>query len=272
MTRTDIMNELAIKGMKTEKTTVVKNGVSLKGIIVRGKRNMDIAPVIYTDELIREAEAYGDDVEQVARWIMNVVEKEDRKQKKISIDNLNNRNFVLEHLMVGAQRTSEQDLVKKDSGFDGIELYLYIRVQIDNESCGSLSNVREILKALDISEEEAWEQAKKNIHSQIIIKSIPNILGLDEMVEGMPTLYVLTIKGQLKGAGAIIDKEVLRQFAKLKHTRCLGIFPSSVHEFLLMPDADEFSIEELSEVVSMVNEEIVLPEDRLSDRAYKMRF
>ena len=109
MTRTDIMNELAIKGMKTEKTTVVKNGVSLKGIIVRGKRNMDIAPVIYTDELIREAEAYGDDVEQVVRWIMNVVEKEDRKQKKFSIDNLNNRNFVLEHLMVGAQRTSEQE-------------------------------------------------------------------------------------------------------------------------------------------------------------------
>lgn len=270
MTRTDIMNALANKGIKVEKTSVVKNGVDFKAITVRGDGN--ISPIIYTDKLIRDAEAYGEDIDSVVRWIMGVVEQENKQSKALRIDDLYNREFVLEHLMVGAQRVSKQALVKKDSGFDGIELYLYICVQIDDESYGSLSDVRQILETLDIREDEAWQQAKQNMHSQIIISSISTMLGLDEMVDGIPNLYVLTIRSQLKGAGAIIDKEVLKQFAKLKHTRCLGILPSSVHEFLLMPDADEFSIEELSEVVSMVNEEIVLPEDRLSDRAYKMRF
>ena len=57
MKRQDIVNVLIERGFKAEMQENVKNGIIVEGIMIQG--DDPIAPIIYTDRLICDAEAHG---------------------------------------------------------------------------------------------------------------------------------------------------------------------------------------------------------------------
>lgn len=93
---------------------------------------------------------------------------------------------------------------------------------------------------------------------------------IDELFDGsnvrMP-LYVLTNQVGLNGAGCIIYRDVLKNFADSLE-KDLVILPSSIHEVLITPNEPGVSFEELSNLVTCINENEVAEEDQLSNQVY----
>lgn len=80
-------------------------------------------------------------------------------------------------------------------------------------------------------------------------------------------LYVLSNDVGLNGAGCMIYRDVLKNFAD-SLGKDLIILPSSIHEVLLTPNEPGISYEELSSLVTCINQNEVSEEDRLSNQIY----
>ena len=122
MRRNDIVTALIAQGYKAEAKETVKNGVIFEGIIVRSDEQ--IAPIIYTQSLIDEAEKRGTPLSEVVEQILRIYET--NKNITFNVDELFDREFVLSHIHIALQKDSEQNLVRKSSCLEGIEEYLYL--------------------------------------------------------------------------------------------------------------------------------------------------
>ena len=88
----------------------------------------------------------------------------------------------------------------------------------------------------------------------------------DRKSECLP-LHAATNTMRMNGAGVILYPGFLKKFAE-KMGDDLYILPSSIHEVLLLPASYDVEVEFLKEMVSQINREEVLPEERLSDSVY----
>lgn len=80
-------------------------------------------------------------------------------------------------------------------------------------------------------------------------------------------MYVLTNQYKLNGSVCILYQNVLRDFAN--RLSCdFYILPSSIHEVLLIPAANQISYQELSDMVQDVNSSQLSREEILSDHVY----
>ena len=97
MNNNDIVKELQRRGYEAELHEIVKNGVSMKGIIIRS--NDPITPILYTDDLVKMAEECGQGISDVA----DVLVKKYEQQKDIEIDvnQLMSRETILSHIYIG---------------------------------------------------------------------------------------------------------------------------------------------------------------------------
>ena len=85
-----------------------------------------------------------------------------------------------------------------------------------------------------------------------------------------PTLYVLTNPAGVNGAACMAYPQVIKNFAD-RMGRDILILPSSIHEVLLVTDADHYDHEDMSQMVNDINLTEVPPEDRLSNQIYRYR-
>lgn len=87
----------------------------------------------------------------------------------------------------------------------------------------------------------------------------------------VPTLYIFTNASAHYGAACILYPDALKDLAEQFGSDLL-IFPSSIHEVLMIPDSSSFSKSDYDifrSTILHVNQEAVLPEDFLSDRLYR---
>lgn len=187
--------------------------------------------------------------------------------------NLINPEWILDHITISLQRTSDEDIIKRPCDLDGIEQYLIIKGKQDG-TCYSTKVTPSILANAGINELLAWEKAMENLCADTQIKSLGTIIS--EMT-GIPAecaetsaikLHVITNSQKCNGASAIMNREMLRTFAKNHQSNMLFVIPSSIHEMMIAPYDSKFKLEELSAMVQEVNEAEVAPAERLTDRAY----
>lgn len=274
MTRESIIRELNKRGFNACAVTNEKNGVAFEGILMKTGRS--ISPVIYTERMIEKANETGESKETVVDMIVQLFEKS--RNVEFSVEKLMDKEFILSHVFVAVQKEGKQELVKRNSVLEGIEAYLYIRDEIGDCENGSIKLTVEMLEMAGISVEEAWERAMENLHRETEIENLTAMLcgmvgeefGLD--METSVPLYILTNRVRCMGAGAILDRVALQEFAKRHHTKKIVVFPSSVHEMILLPDAELFELDVMSQMVADINASEVSPEERLTDRAYILEF
>ena len=271
MTREMIITELSNRGYKAEAQNTIKNGVELEGIRILTDSN--IAPVIYTKAIIENAENENKSLDEVVSAIISTYES--HKSFEFDVNMLFDRDFVLNSIFVGLQKVSTEDIEKKlCEDFEGIESYLYIRGEADREGSYSIKVSKAILDRANISEVEAWEQAQTNTEAETSLESMAkvmaDIMGMDftEELEGMTPIYVISNKSKVKGASAVLNKEVLAEFGKKYNTNKIVVLPSSVHEMLLVPYTEETDLDTFSAMVTDVNNAEVDPTERLTNRAY----
>lgn len=272
MNRTEVVKKLNNRGFNAQERDVVKNGVVLKGIMIQPEENAGvcISPIIYMDT-VEELENRGLEEDEIISYLIKLYE--DSKKFKFNVDTLNDGNFVLKNIFVGLQKTSSENIVKKRTEFDGIESYMYINLIKNGQDSATTKVTAELLKNAGISEYEAWIAAKENTYADTIIVSLLEVMCLNgnmsysEEMEDMP-IYILTNKSKIKGASAILNRNVLKELADKYCTDKIIAMPSSIHEFLVIPYKEQYDIDKLSEMVKEVNLIEVNPIEQLADKAY----
>ncbi|RKM55690.1 hypothetical protein D6853_09045 [Butyrivibrio sp. X503] len=277
ITRENIIERLAQKYPQYNfvPTDVTKNGdVHLQGISVRD--NSPIAPTIYTDSII---ERCNDNLDKAIEIISNIIEQ--HQAPNIDLTKLQDRDFILERIRIGVQKISSESLVKRNvDEFPGMEAYLYFAEAGNEHDMWSVKLRQELLDTAGISLEEAWQIAEKNTFEATTLQSMTEVLAemMGEafdpcLADTMPCeMYIVSNREKCKGAAGILNHELLRRFATDHDCKSIAVLCSSIHEIILIPLRDAYSIDELSNMVQEINATQVSPEDRLVDRAYAVNF
>ena len=272
LNREMIIEELRNRGYSAKETTTVKNGVKYDGILIPTQQNL--ALVLYTEELIKNAEKYNISIEKVVSKIIFEYEKNCTK----SFDSKNmEREYVLKNIYIALQKTSNEEMERKETCFSGIEQFMSIRINQDNGIVGTIKVTKEYLQVANVSIDEAWEYAEKNTNKESTIISLKQYvkenLGEplpDFMIEMKLPLFLVSNESGQKGAAAILNKKMLRDFGNEYNIHKIVVIPSSINEMMIFPYDGSSNFDFWCAMVKDVNETMVRPEDRLSDRVYVM--
>lgn len=91
--------------------------------------------------------------------------------------------------------------------------------------------------------------------------------NMDMEADSRIDMYVLTNTTGINGAGVILYPNVLKRIAEQLNTDTLYLLPSSVHEFMVLPECN--SVEDMKELVAEANHCAVAGVDVLSDSVYR---
>lgn len=262
MTRERIIEELTERGYKAVPFDTVKNGVPFEGINIFTR--IDTAMTIYTKPLIEWANLEGKNLADVVKRIISIYNE--NKDREFDREKIFSREFVLDNILVGVQKSGEEKLVKKETDFLGIESYLYIRIEED----ATMKILPEHLKKMNITEEEAWEHGWKNTFAETDIIPMSSIFKFEDVVPDSEELYIISNRSQVRGASAIFNKKAIQQLSMKVGIYKWIVLPSSIHEMMLTPYCDKDKLLHCSRVVEEINEVSVAPEERLTNGAYLM--
>lgn len=91
--------------------------------------------------------------------------------------------------------------------------------------------------------------------------------NMDMEADSRIAMYVLTNTTGINGAGVILYPNVLKRIAEQLNTDTLYLLPSSVHEFMVLPECN--SVADMKELVTEANHCAVAGVDVLSDSVYR---
>ena len=268
----DAINE---RGYNGQLQVVTKNGVEMNSVVFK-KEDSCTAPNIYIDEVLDAINEGKVDFEVAVNRV--IVQYEEHKDVSFDLEVLKDKEYFLEHTYIALQRAGEEPLVKRECGFEGVEAYLYIRVDVDNEGMSSIKLNNKILELVGLAEEEVWKAAERNTFAETTVKPIFSAISdmldtdLDEefLEEVSDGLFVFSNKSMNCGASAILDKKALKKFADMVNATKFFVLPSSRHEIIVVPDRGNMSLDSLTELVQTVNMSEVNPVDQLADRAFEI--
>lgn len=267
-TNAEIVRELENRGYEARENVVVKNSVEFNTINVKNSDSIEL--IIYPEKLANPSDLENLSLSEAVDIIIKIINTS--PEVPCDMDKLKDTDFILSHIMMGVQKSSTQDLLKKASVFEGIEIFLYVR--IDENYTMKLDENH--IKYLQISLDEAWENAEKNTFKELEIKDmrtlINEMMGIDTDASQTcendnPEMLVVSNKYGRYGAAAMLDGKTLKACAEILGVHNLYIIPSSIHEIIVI-SADKIDKDEVDETVNTVNEQEVPEEEVLSDRTY----
>ncbi len=152
---------------------------------------------------------------------------------------------------------------------EDLVLTYHIRVSEKSDSLSSIMISREILEELSVTSGKLQRDALQNAMRIYPpkIRKITDILGDDGSFKAGKNILVVTNSSGMNGAAALFYPGVMEQTARMAGGDFYAL-PSSIHEFVILPDRDTGSAEELASMVAAINRAVVSPEDVLSDSVY----
>ncbi len=274
ITRNSIVSALNSRGYQASLQDTTKNGVIFQGIRIKRDDVQVIAPVIYTDNIISDAMEQGKTLEDVVDIITAIYDR--NCTPDIDVNLFKDKDFVLSHVYIGIQKSSNEDLIKSTCDFEGLETYLYVK----HDNLGRSYSIKLQDRHLDIigiSADEAWVNAESNTFADTIVMSmgdmLANMIGADasSMPDDIP-MYVISNHSGYRGGANVLDRNAIKRLADEVRTNRFFVCPSSISEMILIPITKDTkgNLDMLSEMVKEINETVVQPEDRLVDKAFVM--
>ena len=255
MNKTELIETLKSLGYTVEEKTVTKVNERKEALIV--SKN-EIGITLYPEHLLSEMSE-----------VIEMVEKQFNEIRNDVVKSFGNRDYILSHVrcrMVNKERNA--DLLADAPHIDFLDLAVIFEVDTTEftrePSAGIIRNG--LMSAAGLTVDELYSHAMEN--ETIAYDSIMNFLmGYKvETLESATALFV-TKPDKLYGATAILHNEVLAEIAKLKDDDLI-IFPSSVHEIIVIPANTGVESSAMREMVSTINATEVRPEDFLSNSVY----
>ena len=146
-----------------------------------------------------------------------------------------------------------------------------IEIERSRNGVRSATITEPMLKALGVSREQLFRDARENApkNRPAVLMNMGSAIGQltgEEIPMEESPLMVAGVQGNVLGAAVICYPGFLKRvFEKVGN---FYVLPSSVHEVLILPDDGEPKARGLNEMIRTINENEVLPQDRLSDIAY----
>ncbi|MBQ4068509.1 MAG: hypothetical protein IJC76_04590 [Lachnospiraceae bacterium] len=148
------------------------------------------------------------------------------------------------------------------------ELYKYSMINTPLIFPPIITNMNEVIQELLISKMQNQYITSDNQEDIFSFEEITdNILNIISE-ETSSSMYILTNSHKMNGSICMLYQDVLKDFSN-KINSDIIILPSSIHEIILIPYADDLSPEQLNKMVKDVNTNEVDSIDVLSDHIYK---
>ena len=191
-------------------------------------------------------------------------------------ESLCTRENVLDNVYIVAMNKQLNEAYLADKltrDFCDVELACRVFVKKDGDKVMSFMLPKNACEIIGVTEEELWDSAVKNSLSKVKVLSYAEVLGEtlgvpvpSEVTMGFPNFTILMYEEKLFGAGIIALTDVFKELSDKKGDD-LMIFPSSIHELIVMP-AKGMDVDYARQMVSCVNETEVSLEEFLSNSVY----
>ncbi len=244
-----------------------------EGICIK-ERDTEVTPVIYLENYYNQYIA-GADMDDIMNGMAAVYREGARtviRHNEFSGNTYSRSNLFLRALNYENNKAFLKNSIYEKMGDIAIEVR-YIMME-DENGIASASVGNADIARWGVSRKEIFEQARENTPELFPIRYAPVEEMLSAMTgEEMPdigmTLLVVTNQRGCNGAAYIAYPElidsILQQYGI--EGNCY-IFPSSIHEILVLPE-DDNALDYFSFVVRDINMHEVSREDFLSDNIYK---
>ena len=249
------------------------NNLILDGLVIKAT-DTNIAPTIYLNGYYERYEDGAMNLDDVVESIIDTYSRHNSVTFDIStftdFDAVKNR--ICYKLVNTASNKKLLEDVPHRELFD-LSIVYYVVVSVEANVTGSIIIHNNHIKLWDITENDLYEFASDNT-KRLLPAGIKSMFDtLSEMVdmEDLPNtddfMYVLTNKEKLQGASTILYQDVLSTFAMKKNAN-LWLIPSSIHEWIIIPDDGNMNRETLSKMIQEVNGSQLAVDEILSDHPY----
>lgn len=254
-----------------EKQEILKNnGVISKGLAIR-KVNENVAPIIYLEEFYKKY-LLGETIETLS----DILLEKSRNASSVPIWNYEDlldfckiKNQIV-YKLINAEKNEKMLQEVPHLPLLDFAVVFYLMIPAGESENGSvlIRNAHMNLWKLPIS--VLYQCAKENTQRLCpytfcsLAEYVEELAG--EMIDACP-LFVLSNEMGVNGAAAILYPDMPGKiYEKLKQNYYL--LPSSIHEFLIVPENNDIRPEDLRMMVKEVNETQIEKEELLSDHIY----
>lgn len=253
------------------------NGVVRTGICIREiNKTNTTSPVIYLDDYY---EKYVNDINniEIIEYVSNEIVRtynEVVKNPFVMIDAFNTKEFIFANVFIQLINThANLNMLKDIPSREMFNLSIIYKCLVKNndEGMATFLITNTTLEEANVTEEELYEASLINTKRNfpIICGTMGDMIGdaiedIDGLIENSP-MYVITNKQRNLGAHALIYSEYFEKLASIIEDNLI-IFPSSIHELIILP-ASLMSVEEANIMLNSINPQIDA-EDYLGNRAF----
>lgn len=237
--------------------TTKNNGTTRVGLVIR-KADINLSPTIYLEEFYQQylnGISISELVASIDRLYQQVKLKNSYPYEDV-LDFQKIKDKIVYKLVQKSTNTHFLEEVPFETFFD-LAVLPYILFEETEFGAATLQIRKEHLLKWNVSEEEVFHAARKNT---------PRVLPL-EMGKLTKYMYVITNTRRNLGASALLYPETLEQAYHMIGENYY-ILPSSIHEFLLIPQSFGMDSAHLRAIVKEINETEVHAEEVLSDHIY----
>ncbi len=256
--------------------TMKNNDTCLHGLTIREK-GTNIMPIMYLEPYYQEY-VYGKPLEEICmdialKYDQAVQMRSDIKEPDLAYDKIKDC-LRIRVVDVRSNKDFLNKMENKPIGH-GYALTVYIDNPPGIPVNGMINITKDMANELGYDEKmlftDAVNASVKN--AEPILQDIGEMLfggdGQNFLKEGMPdeTTQILVLTNQTKylGASVLFYPEMQKRIGEIVGGDYY-ILPSSVHEFLIIPDRGNFKANELADMVQSVNNQMVSPEEQLGNK------
>ena len=256
------LEELLLKSKKPygyKKQVVHKINQDLDAISMIGE-NITMSPTLYFNNMYEYYNGTDATIEELALKAFETM-LEGVNQTTTTESGLPDKDKFMKNIFFQVINTEKnKTLLLEHPHREYLDLSIIYRYAVnlsDNDIATAMINYI-LMDEFKLTEEELYEAAYKN--TKKILK--PKVTS-----PGFTGFYMITNDLNIFGANGILYKDLIAKEAKKLGTD-VYLIPSSIHEFLIQPVSNTLKPKDLKEIIKDANENVIEPEDYLSDSLY----
>lgn len=250
------------------------NGIRRKGLVIKEQGEV-VSPVFYLEEAYQKVKDGMDPAEAVEEILLYA---ENGKEVREQIDEkLTDLEWVRSRIVWKlVHREKNKELLKDMPYLPFLDLAVTFCIYLGSNEDGIASAriTKEIMELWGLTVSELERLAKDNTPELLppmrfdVEQALEMVGGHKKSLKWQLPLTALSNEERYFGAGVILYPEVLETTSKEMGADLL-LIPSSVHEFLALPDDHRIDYRKVLQIIETVNQTEVSEEEFLSDSLYR---
>jgi len=253
-------------GAEIRVENIQKMNEQYTGLIVKpeGRESVPVANL----DMFYENYLQNEDIDNSLRNISNMLQTAIPPEINDAI--LKDYDQMKEKLFVRLSPAAESaDIAANSPSRTEGDMLMTYHIFVESQDGGFMSAriTNEIAKDLGLDMKQLHKDALANTAVLMPAKVQSMMAALTGIDEENPAMLVVTNELGTFGAGALFCEGVMDQVAE-RFNGNYFLLPSSVHEWIAVPDDGRFEIADLENMVRSANRTVVDPADRLSDNVF----